>query len=300
MTPDGRAYGIPEELLEREARKVSARYRVEFADARAALAEAFAARPDLVRRIGERHDAEDVTRWREYRDVVKSCRKALYYGLRRYYAEPDEADALVAELERAADEGRSADAADGLRRRLLAAHVSTRERLPHEEEFFRQLFSLCGKPGTVLDVGCGMQPLLYPFAGGGAGTVLYVAVDRDKRALRAAAAWERIAAPGRLVAARADLGVPGWMSALPDRGPYGLALMLKVVPVLGRLDAAAAEALGRAPAARLLVTGSVESMTRRERIEARERAALLRFLAASGRTVVAEFRAGNESGYLAE
>ena len=300
MASDGQMPGIPEDLLEREAGKVSARYRVDLADAREALAGAFAARPDLARRVRERHGEEDVTRWREYREAVKSCRKALYYGLRRYYADAHDVERTVEELERAAQEGRPADAVEGLRRRLLDAHVSTRERAPHEEEFFTQLFDVCGAPGAVLDVGCGMQPLCYPFAGRGAATALYVAADRDERAVRAAAAWGRIAAPGRLTAVQADLGDPLWTAALPAREPYDLALMLKVVPVLSRLDRAAAEALGRAPAARLLVTGCVESMTRRQRIEARERSVLRRFLAAAERAVVGEFRAGNEFGYLAE
>ena len=87
---------------------------------------------------------------------------------------------------------------------------------------------------------------------------------------------------------------------MPDGDPYDLAVMLKLVPVLGRLDGAAAEALGRVPAARLFVTGCMESMTRHQRIEARERAVLQRFLAAAGRAVLAEFRAGDEFGYLAE
>jgi hypothetical protein len=300
MTPDHRPPAIPEDLLEREARKVSARYRVELADAREALADAFSARPELTQRIVERHAREDVTRWREYRDVVKSCRKALYYGLRRYYADPDEAEALVAELERAAEEGRPPDAVEALRLRLLSAHVSTRERTPYEEEFLEQFFGLCGVPGTVLDVGCGMQPLSYPFSGRGDGTALYVGVDRDDRSVRAAAAWGCIAAPRRLTALRADVSGPDWMSALPGGPPYGLALMLKVVPVLGRLDSAAARALGRVPAGRLLVTGCAESMTRRERIEGRERAVLRRFLVTSGRTIIGEFRAGSEFGYLAE
>jgi len=300
MSAEGEAAGIPDDLLRREARRISARYRVEPADAFEALAGAFAARPELARRIRDRHTGEDVTRWREYRDVVKACRKALYYGLRRYYPNPEDAGRLVGELERAADEGLAAEAVDGLRQGLLRAHVSTCERVPHYGEFYARLFDLCGVPATLLDVGCGMHPLSYPFGDRGAGTTLYVALDRDERAVRAVAAYGRLAAPGRLAAVRGRLEDPDWPAGLPWPGPYDLALMLKVVPVLSRLAGAAAEALGRAPAARLLVTGSVESMTRHERIEARERAVLRRFLGASGRAITAEFRAGDEFGYLAE
>jgi len=301
MASEAPAPALPEDLLEREARRVSRRYRVDPAAARSALAEAFAARPGLLRRIAERWEREDVTRWRDYREVLKACRKGLYYGLRRYYADPAGADALVEELERAAADGLPCRAVERARRGLLDGHVSTRERGPYLADFYAGLFGLCGVPPMLLDVGCGMQPLAYTFADAGAATALYVAVDRDERAVRAACAWGRLAAPGRLAGAWVDVADPSWASEVSREEPFDLALMLKVVPVLRRLDRAAGESLARVPARRLLVTGCTESMTRRGgRIERRERAVLARFLKGSGRRVVGEFRAGTEFGLLSE
>lgn len=297
----GGAPNVPAGLLEREAERICARYRVSAEQALDALRRAFAARPRLFRRICERHEVEDVTRWREYRDVVKQCRKRVYYELRRYYAAPEAADDLAAALGRAAERGRTAADVEELRRALLEAHVSTRERAPHVAEFHARVFELCGVPVSVLDLGCGMHPLSYPFATGGQGTRLYVAVDTDARAVRAVSAFGRLlAAPERLVAVQLSLGDPAWTTRLPGGGVFELAFMLKLVPVLSRLDSGAAAALGAVPAGRLLVTGSAESMTRRETIEARERRVLERFLRGAGRDVVAQLRVGNEFGYLAE
>ncbi|MHC5034895.1 MAG: class I SAM-dependent methyltransferase [Planctomycetota bacterium] len=291
---------IPEDLLRDEARKISSRYRVDAEEALDALAKAFAGRPDVARRVCERRGHEDVTRWRDYRDVVKRCRKELYYELRRYYRSAVEFDRLVQELETVPDETSPPERAEGLRETLLNGHVSTRERMPHYAAFYQEFFKLVGAPKMLLDLGCGVHPLSYPFDGAGAATECYVALDRDDRAIRALSAYARVAAPDRLLPVQASLERRDWAARLPRRGPFEVAVMLKVVPVLNRLDKAAVERLQDTPAERILLTGNVESMTRREKIERRERGSLQGFIEQSGRQVVGEFHAGSELGYLIE
>ncbi|MHC4480332.1 MAG: class I SAM-dependent methyltransferase [Planctomycetota bacterium] len=294
------AWPIPVELLRREAERVSARYRLDVEEAMEALARAFAQRPELARRIRERHQGEDVTRWRDYKEILKRCRKEIYYRLRRYYADPAEVEQAVAELEREVEGPARAERIEQMRQSLLAAHASTRERLPCYGEFYDRFFSLVGVPSSILDVGCGMHPLSYPFQEAGAATERYVALDRDARAVRALSAYARAAAPGRLLPRRASPQEPGWAEGPGLAAPFELALMLKVVPVLNRLDREGLSGLETTPAERVLLTGSVESMTRRDSIEARERGVLLRFVEQCGRRVVGEFRAGSEFGYLVE
>lgn len=289
---------IPAELLRAEAERIATRYRVGPDEALLALSEAFADEPELAARIRERHGREDVTRWRDYRRVVRQCRKELYYGLRRYYRRPKEADRLLAEWERATAQASDLGEVAELRDALLRAHTSTAERLPHAAEFHERLFELAGVPASVLDVGCGMHPLSYPFGGAGRGTALYAAVDRDARAIRAVRACAPLVRPTRLEAARVRLEEPGWPASLPWDGPFALCLMLKVVPVLSRLEREALDTMRSVPAKRVLVTGSTQAMTRREEIERRERAVLERFIAESGRPVLGELRAGTEFGYL--
>ncbi len=291
---------IPEELLRKEAGRISARYRVSAEDAVAALAEVFARNPKLADRIRRRHGHEDVTRWRDYREAVKECRKQVYYDLRRYYPDADSADRLVDEFEREVAGPARAARVEELRLALLGLHTSTRERSAQYAEFTERFFELAGSPATLLDVGCGMHPLSYPFEGAGSATRLYVALDKDPRAIRALSAYARLVGPDRLVVVRARLEEPGWLDEVPSTDPFDLAVMLKVVPVVNRLDRSAVQRLYGVPARRILLTGNAGSMTRRKDIEARERAVLRRFIEESGRRTVGEFRAGDEFGYLLE
>src|SRR3989338_7680151 len=47
--------------------------------------------------------------------------------------------------------------------KLLAAHLSTRERLPYYPELYRKVFAITGKPHSILDLGCGLNPVSFPF-----------------------------------------------------------------------------------------------------------------------------------------
>jgi 16S rRNA (guanine(1405)-N(7))-methyltransferase len=290
---------IPAELIRPEARKIARHYRVSERDALDALRRAFDRRTDLVQRILARAEQEDVTRWRAFRTVVRRCRREIYYGLRRYYADPELADALADQLEERCARAASPDAVQDVTRRLLESHVSTRERLPHYGEFYARLFALAGVPRSILDVGCGMHPLSYPFLAEGAATERYVAMDRDTTAVRAIAAFSGLLAPGRLE------GVCAAADRMPEvtaesGGEFELALLLKIVPVIARLDKAWLGALCACPVRRMLVTGNLESMTKRRNVARRERRTLDRFVAESGRRVAGEFEVGGEFGFLLE
>ncbi|MFO7958796.1 MAG: hypothetical protein R6X33_17045 [Candidatus Brocadiia bacterium] len=298
MAEDG--LPIPEGLLHPEAQRIAARYRISLDEALAALRDAFAARPELAQRIRKRHDREEVTRWRDYRDTVKACRKEIYYRLRRHYTRPELAERLLEEFETAAADAAGPDHLRDLRERLLQTHVSTRERLEHLDEFHDWLFDGVGCPGSVLDLGCGLYPLCYPFDGRGDGTAIFVAVDDDERSIRAVRAFSRTLEEVRFTPVLRSLSDSHWLDDLPRPETYDVALMLKLVPLLDRQAPDALAGLQRAPAARIVVTGSVQSMTRRRSVERRERAVLRRFIEQTGRRVVDEFRLPTEFGYLLE
>jgi hypothetical protein len=182
---------------------------------------------------------------------------------------------------------------------LVAAHKSTAERLPALDEFHRQLFAHVACPATVLDVGCGLYPLVFPFDGAASGVTRYVAVDRDPKAAAAVAAYARARGDGRVVAERWELQT-GWDEVLGRSGLDGfdLALVLKMVPVIARQQRSLLTVLARTPATRWIVSGSRVSMTRRRSIERRERAVLHKFVASAGRRVEAEFVAGEEFAFV--
>lgn len=48
---------------------------------------------------------------------------------------------------------------------ILQDHLSTRERLPILESFYREIFRVTGQPATLLDIACGLNPLAFPWMG---------------------------------------------------------------------------------------------------------------------------------------
>lgn len=46
---------------------------------------------------------------------------------------------------------------------ILESHASTKERLPFYRELYLKIFSVTGKPASILDLGCGLNPFSLPF-----------------------------------------------------------------------------------------------------------------------------------------
>jgi len=50
-----------------------------------------------------------------------------------------------------------------LTKKILLTNSSTKERLENYEEIYRKIFEITGKPISVLDLGCGLNPVSFPF-----------------------------------------------------------------------------------------------------------------------------------------
>lgn len=46
---------------------------------------------------------------------------------------------------------------------LLSTHLSTKERLPHYETLYKKIFDITSVPKTILDIGCGLNPISIPY-----------------------------------------------------------------------------------------------------------------------------------------
>jgi hypothetical protein len=110
-----------------------------------------------------------------------------------------------------------------------------------------------------------------------------------------------LATGSRLVALPWDIR-DGWKPVLAqnDGRPFDLALLLKLVPVIARQHRELLPLLARIPAQTWLLTASRTSLTRRHSIERRERPVLRRFVESAGRSVQAEFLAGDEFAWVVE
>jgi 16S rRNA (guanine(1405)-N(7))-methyltransferase len=191
----------------------------------------------------------------------------------------------------------------GVTGRLLREHVSTRERLAEKDEFIARFCEDIAPGSVVIDIGCGLDPLLFP-AGFYGNLSRYFAVDKDAQCVEAVRIYAKRLGIGNLSAFMWDIdeGLEA-LRRLTQTDRYDGALLLKVVPVAIRADTATRgdgallPVLGKLPAARFLVTADRESMTKRENIEKRETAALRQFIRAFGFVIEAEFSCGSEVGY---
>ncbi len=107
-----------------------------------------------------RHPAS--RRSEKYRTMVKAVRKELrqVYGVFR----------VEEEMRRRRELFEKYLSTSGKKKKecllqILATHSSTRERLSWYAQLYRKLFSFTGKPQSIIDLGCGMNPLSFPFMG---------------------------------------------------------------------------------------------------------------------------------------
>ncbi len=106
---------------------------------------------------------EETAKRRKKKDVEKAVRERLHRIMAFYVGEPDY-DAAKAELQAAFEVG-DAESVKSTCAQLLSAHASTRERLEIVDRFYREIFAVTGKPATLMDVACAMNPLTFPWMG---------------------------------------------------------------------------------------------------------------------------------------
>ncbi len=107
--------------------------------------------------------AEALQQHKRPKAAIKAVRKRLHSIMAPYLGDPDYA-ATAAALDAAfaaADE----TAVQEICRGALGSHLSTRERLPIMEDFYRQIFQITGQPRRLLDIACGLNPLAFPWMG---------------------------------------------------------------------------------------------------------------------------------------
>ncbi|MHC5053104.1 MAG: class I SAM-dependent methyltransferase [Planctomycetota bacterium] len=289
-------------LVERMAAKATRDYRVSPDEATRVVRETVAGSADCREAASKVTDPARLARTRAFRDAASRARERIYYSLRRYRRDGDGTRADVAALEGLPEDAPGPEREEAARRVMLG-HASTRERLENARDFYGQVFRLAGEPRTIVDIGCGVQPLGFPFEGEGASVELYLAADRDAEAVRAVEAHARFLVPGRVRALRWDIA-DGWAPVMETAesaavtGTFDLALLLKLVPVVKRQEPHLVERLAGVPARRMLITGSAESLTKRRSVRRRERGVLRRFIADAGFEIAGEIETPDEVGWM--
>ena len=191
--------------------------------------------PDTVRRVWE----DCRRRYNRPRDAERAAREALH-GISGAFMAPGEARQLAGDMRAWLE-----DKTDIGLERMLGRHASTRERLPLSDmdALYGRIFAVIGRPRSVLDLACGVNPLYL-----GARGIPTVGVDISGLAVDAVNAFgEACGAPVRAVCA--DVLCPG---AIPGER-FDAALLFKLLPLLERQRAGAALDVMDAVNARWLV-----------------------------------------------
>jgi 16S rRNA (guanine(1405)-N(7))-methyltransferase len=177
---------------------------------------------DTVRRIA----ARELASHRNHRAAVKATKRRLHQVYGAFEREIDYNQAYQW-LEAAYTAGSGAEIRAACRR-ILALHSSTRERLPILEELYDAVFEITGRPLSLLDLGCGLNPLALPWMGLEPG-VPYVALDIDADRVRFLNRYLALAGHKPLARCQDLLSHP------PD-DEADLALLLKTGPSLERQE----------------------------------------------------------------
>jgi 16S rRNA (guanine(1405)-N(7))-methyltransferase len=101
--------------------------------------------------------------YKKSRQVEKAVRKRLHSIMAPYLGDPDYEAAKEA-LTAVFAENDPAPI-EACCHSLLHDHLSTRERLPILADFYREIFAVTGRPRSLLDIACGLNPLAYRWMG---------------------------------------------------------------------------------------------------------------------------------------
>jgi len=287
---------LPKELVDQEIKSICSRYKIGHESARKHINETIQRHPQLIQKIQENKRGH-ITRLKAYKRFIKDVKKTIYYQLRQYHQDSANESTLKQQLANFNKKSDNSKTFDNLLIDLLASHVSSKERLPYYESFYKQLFDLINTPQSIVDIGCGMHPLSYPF-NKNLSLDTYLAIDKDSSVIDILQLFAPHILPVQLKPVCIAINDIDWANYLEQGMQFDLAIMLKLIPVLHRQSKSSMKQLFHIPAKRIFLTGNMESMTRRENIRRKEEQILRNYIGMTDRNVIATFQVDNEFGML--
>lgn len=118
---------------------------------------------------------EAVVEYKKPKPAEKAVRKRLHSIMAPYLGDPDYAAA--GELLTDSFAGGDEKVIRAACRDLMYTHLSTRERLPILDIFYRDIFAVTGPPRRLLDIACGLNPLAFLWMGLPAPGTDFIAYD---------------------------------------------------------------------------------------------------------------------------
>lgn len=224
-----------------------------------------------------------------YKEFVKKNKKELYYKLRKYKSNDDSKADLLQSL----NDGGSVEE---LLAKLAQIHVSSQERFAENDAFYNALSKTFEGTVAIADAGCGVQPLFFPkhqFPS----VSQYIALDKDRESIEIMLRFKK-AFPDRYEWLHPMVWNinEGWeqICSTFNITTFDVTLILKVVPVVKRIDPSLLDNLAKVPSNKIVISGVKESMVKKHDIERKERRAITNFIKDAGRDVIDEFELSNE------
>ena len=208
--------------------------------------------PDTVRRIA----AQELPKHKSLRQAIKATKRRLHQVYAAFETGVDYGE-LYGNLH-AAHEAGSAGDFQAACREGLAQHSSTRERLSILDEFYAEIWQRTGQPSSVLDLGCGLNPLALPWMGLPESSS-YMPLDIDVERVRFLNRYLQLVGRPRLAHCQ-DLLIQ------PPEEEADVALLLKTAAPLERqTEGATVRLIEHLRAPIVVVSFAVQSLTGREK-----------------------------------
>lgn len=235
-----------------------------------------------------------------YDEVNHKSMQEIYYELRKYSKNLEVQKSLINELKQSVLLRPEGDYRNIIER-LLETHISTKERLNRSGYFYEQLFHSIGLSESIVDVGCGIHPLMFPFDGEGKNIRCYAALEKDTISIDALTVCSTLTRQNVLLPLKWNIK-DGWELVLEQCHilRFDTAFFMKLVPVVSRIERNLLHILLDTPAKTWVLTGSKVSMTKYFKIERRERKIIQQFIEESGKKIIGEFSTEDEFVIIVE
>jgi hypothetical protein len=251
--------------------------------------------PAFLEYIQREMPIKNILKTRLYDEIKTKSKRKIYYTLRQYNKDCEERENLTEELQ-SLQPTRFSGETLRIVSQLARTHVSTRERMESPDSFYSRIFNYIDPPESIVDVGCGLNPLIFPFnREEGSSVTCYAALEKDTTCISALHAYSGLLEKEILHPIHWSIK-DGWETVCRSTGVrrFQIAFLMKLVPVVSRLERTLLDILLAIPADTWIVTGSRTSMTKHIDIEKRERKIVRQFISQSGKEVAAEFVTSDE------
>ena len=117
----------------------------------------------LVQKLASTVDIGELKRSKSINVLIKKIRSKFYRPYTLFQSrDAPKRHLLLKELEKSIKDNGIPKSQDQFIK-LLETHISSKERISNYNSFYEEIFLITKKPKSILDIGCGLNPVSYPF-----------------------------------------------------------------------------------------------------------------------------------------